>query len=545
VLVDGRSLADGARLEGDVCVVGAGPAGLAVALGLEETGAKVVALAGPEDELAGEVVGDAYPPLAETRAGGIGGTAALWSAEVAPRTMGVRYAPLSPIDFEARSAVPGSGWPFGRDTLDPFYARAHEFCEAGPFDYEVDDPEASSAAGLEGDGLANRVFRFGLSETFTQTHRDGVTRSESVRVVTAASVTRIHRVDDGSAVEDVEASSAPGRSFRVRARAYVLAAGGIENARLLLLSGIGDDDLVGCCFMDHPTIRCRLELDAANRTKLGFYDTRTLEDRLVLGALELPEERLRDEGLLNGAFFVVPARDRELRAAAAAKSLAEAARKRQVPPEPLRRAVEALAGVDVLSFAAHRRLVQALPTLEPTIRLWRRSRLLDTLGVGPVSGWSRRRGRPRAYDVHHVVEQAPDPERRVTLGSARDRFGLPVARLRWSVGARELESAERTQELVREELLRRGLGLLRTGRELAPGGDLAAAVHPSVHHHLGTTRMHRDPRHGVVDADTRVHGVANLFVAGGSVFPTSGFVNPTLTIVALALRLVANLRQDM
>jgi choline dehydrogenase-like flavoprotein len=88
-------------------------------------------------------------------------------------------------------------------------------------------------------------------------------------------------------------------------------------------------------------------------------------------------------------------------------------------------------------------------------------------------------------------------------------------------------------------------GLLRTGRDLAPGGDLLAAVHPSAHHHLGTTRMHAEERHGVVDADGRVHGLANLFVAGGSVFPTSGFVNPTLTIVALALRLGAHLRQDV
>jgi choline dehydrogenase-like flavoprotein len=144
-----------------------------------------------------------------------------------------------------------------------------------------------------------------------------------------------------------------------------------------------------------------------------------------------------------------------------------------------------------------------------------------------------------------VIEQAPDPDRRVTLGTGRDAFGLPVAELRWFIGARELESAERAEELLRGELQRRGVGRLRSGRELSPDGDLAAAVHPSSHHHLGTTRMHHDPRHGVVDADGRVHGVANLFVAGGSVFPTAGFANPTLTIVALALRLGTYLRQDV
>ena len=221
--------------------------------------------------------------------------------------------------------------------------------------------------------------------------------------------------------------------------------------------------------------------------------------------------------------------------------MVHAARERRLPP--LRTAGDALAGLDAIAIAAHRRLVRAAPALAPSLRLWRRSALLDTLGLGPVSGWSRFRRRSRAYDLYHVIEQAPDPERRVTLGSERDRFGLPLPRLRWFVGTRELESAERAEELLRAGLARHGL--LRTGRELAPEGDLLAAVHPSAHHHLGTTRMHAEERHGVVDADGRVHGLANLYVAGGSVFPTSGFVNPTLTIVALALRLGAHLRQDV
>jgi choline dehydrogenase-like flavoprotein len=208
------------------------------------------------------------------------------------------------------------------------------------------------------------------------------------------------------------------------------------------------------------------------------------------------------------------------------------------------RATQIVLGLDVLAFAAHRRLARMVPALEPTARLWPRSRLLNTLGLGPITGWSTLRRRARVYDVYHVIEQSPDRERRVTLGTARDAFGLPVARLRWFLGSRELESAERAEEILRDELARLGVGRLTTGRELAEG-DLAPAVHPTVHHHLGTTRMHRDSLQGVVDANARVHGVANLFVAGGSVFPTSGFVNPTLTIVALALRLSAHLHHDV
>lgn len=504
-------------------------------------------LAGAAEDPGGEVEGEPYPSLSETRAGGIGGTAALWDAELARGSMGARYAPLARIDFEQRDAVPMSGWPFSRETLDPFYARAQELCDAGPYDYEASGAEATNGpVPLRSDVVASGLFRFGPSDSFTRAQRDGLARSDTVRVLTPATATRILTAADGRAVQEVEASSAPGRSFCVQAGVYVLAAGGIENARLLLLSDIGNDHgLVGRCFMDHPTIRCRLELEPKSGWGLGFYDIRTVANRLVLGRLELREETLRAEGLLNGTFFVAPARDRELRAAAATRSIVQAARARRIPAEPARRAGELVAGLDALGFAAHRRLAGAFPLLEPSLRLWPRSRLLDTLGLGPVSGWSGLRARPRVFDVHHVVEQAPDPERQITLGAGLDRFGSRVARLRWFLGAREAASADRSEELLREELQRLGVGRLRTARELAPDGDLAAVVHPSAHHHLGTTRMHRDAHYGVVDPDGRVHALANLFVTGGSVFPTSGYVNPTLTIVALALRLGAHLRQDV
>jgi choline dehydrogenase-like flavoprotein len=547
MLVDARSISDGALLEADVCIVGAGPAGLAVASELDRPGASIVVLAGSDEAPGGEVSGGPYPPLAESHAGGAGGTAALWDAELARDQFGARYAPLAPIDFEKRAGTVLGSWPFGRDALDPFYARAHELCGSGPFDYDPAAAQDSPATvPFAGDGIATGIFRFGLAEAFTSEQSARLAGSDGVRVLTEAAVTRIQTSDDGREVTEVEASPVPGRTFRIRARAHVLAAGGVENPRLLLLSGVANEnDLVGRCFMDHPTLRCRLELDRAAEPNLGFYDVRLVADQPVLGHLALPEETLREAGLLNSGFFVVPERDRSVRAAAAATSLARAVRDRRLPPQPLRTAGAVAVGLDSVAFAAHRRVARRIPPLAATLRVWPRSRLLDTLGLGAISGWSTHRNRARAYDLYHVIEQAPDPERRVTLGSSRDRFGLLVAHLHWFVGARELDSAERTQELLRDALATRGLGRLRTARELAPGEDLAAAAHPSVHHHLGTTRMHADARRGVVDPDGRVHGLANLFVAGGSVFPTSGFVNPTLTIVALALRLGAYVRQDV
>ena len=97
-----------------------------------------------------------------------GGSVPLWSAEVARGNLGARYAPLAPIDFEERDELPLSGWPFGREALDPFYARAHELCEAGPFEYDPASAEAPPAAvPFVGDGIATGIFRFGLAHVFT------------------------------------------------------------------------------------------------------------------------------------------------------------------------------------------------------------------------------------------------------------------------------------------------------------------------------------------------------------------------------------------
>ena len=291
----------------------------------------------------------------------------------------------------------------------------------------------------------------------------------------------------------------------MRARDFVLALGGVENARFLLLAGLGNaHDLVGRFFMDHPTVRCRLDPAPDALPRLGAYDIRRVNGQLRVTAFGLGEETLRREGLPNGGFFVVPA--------AGPRRLGD------------------------LAAAAHRRVARAVPALAPTTRLAARSALLNTLGVGPVSGWSRLRRPPSAFDVHHVLELWPERERRVELGSRRDELGRPVARLRWFVAEREREAHDRAEELVAGALDHAGLGKLETARQV---GD---EVHPTAHHHLGTTRMADDPHRGVVDADGRVHGVPNLYVTGGSVFPTAGYVNPTLTMVALASRLAAHLR---
>jgi len=502
VFVDARTVADGEVVEADVCVAGGGVAGLVTALELEPAGVRVALVEHGESLEDGEVEGS-YPPLGSTRAGGgLGGTAALWTAELAPGQVGARYAPLAPIDFEAREGMPWSGWLFGRSCLEPFYARAQELCGAGPFDY---------AATPQNGDVADAAFSHGPRTVFTRDCPARVAQSDSIRAFVGGTAVDVER--DGDAVSSLRIAMGPDRSFAVRARAFVLALGGVENARFLLLTGLGNaHDLVGRFFMDHPTARCRLDPSPDALPRLGTYDIRRVNGHVAVTAFGLREETLRREGLPNGGFFVVPAADDD--SAGVVRRMGD------------------------LAAAAHRRVARSVPALAPTTRMAARSALLNTLGVGAVSGWSRLRRPPEAFDVYHVVELGPERERRVELGSRRDELGRPVARLRWFVADRELEALHRTEELVGSALEEAGLGRLTTARQV---GD---ELHPSAHHHLGTTRMADDPRRGVVDADGRVHGIPNLYVTGGSVFPTAGYVNPTLTIVALASRLAAHLREE-
>jgi choline dehydrogenase-like flavoprotein len=157
-------------------------------------------------------------------------------------------------------------------------------------------------------------------------------------------------------------------------------------------------------------------------------------------------------------------------------------------------------------------------------------------------GWSRlgsEAGEPlrETYRFFSRTEQEPNPDSRVTLGDELDALGQPRAHLHWSLSETDLRSTRRSQEIVGEELARAGLGRMR----LLGEDDWARFLYGGWHH-MGTTRMSDDPKRGVVDRDGKVHGIANLYVAGSSVFSTSGWSNPTLSIVALALRLAQHVR---
>lgn len=487
MLLSARQFGNAEVLEAEVAVVGGGVCGLVLARELDRLGCDVLLLESgsvrsdprAQELNAGDVAGDPYAGLTATRHRQLGGTAHTWNTPV-DGELGAKYAPLDPHDLE--------GWPIPWPELEPWYRAAHAACGLGPYAYDAaswSDPARPPWTGPD-DLLENRVYQFGRGSLFTRRYPAELGASTGVRLLTGATVTALQR--DRGRVRGLEVRRSDGRELHARARQVVLAAGGIENARLLLASGFSHDWL-GRGFMEHPrdySMSLLPSRDDDFRSGV-FYDA----------------HRAGDGTVICGRLGVTAA-----------------ARHREALPS---------ASVSLLLRPRERR---------PSAGL----RVMRRLGLAPAPpgggyGWSTREQRSRDFDAYQLVvnlEQQPHRENRVTLGPEADRHGVPRALLHYHWRPDEQERLDRLRRRLAGWFAAGGHGRLEYREGVPPD--------PNAHHHMGTTRMAADPDQGVLTAESRVHGVENLFVAGSSAFPTAGFANPTLTAVALSLRLAHHLR---
>jgi choline dehydrogenase-like flavoprotein len=526
---DARQLDAGAQIEVDVCIVGAGAAGIAIARELLGQQQRVALLTSgglefahaPQRLYSGEYVGRPgyYTPY-RTSARMFGGATTRWTGHCRP---------LQPLDFERRDWVPHSGWPFAKDVLDPYYRRAHEVCRLGPFDYAL-STWANGTRPLPVDPLTLdlRIYQFAHPTDFGKIYRGELEAARNVDVWLNANVLEIDVDADVRRVTDLRVVTAPGKEARFVARRYVLACGGLENPRLLLASnrvasgGLGNQhDLVGRFYTDHAFLftgwfePSRPDTDRTLNVIEDYKKAGSVQR--AHAALALPERTIREEGLNDCAVYLIRRPGFKTEPAyftVGVKSLRQLAnvlkREDRVDRSLGRHLINVAFGLPAVGATAARRLIEA---------------------VSP---------RPRLA-VKAVVETTPNPASRVTLGDRRDALGMPSVRVDWRINSYDRRGPSRLFDVLRPELARLGLGRLVENRAVDSDGwpvSLSSGLR-----HMGTTRMHDDPRQGVVDASCRVHDLANLYVAGGSVFPTGGVANPTLTTVALAIRLADHLKQ--
>jgi choline dehydrogenase-like flavoprotein len=480
VIVDARELPPDHTIEADVCIVGAGAAGIALARYLGDAGVSVCLIeSGGRDlhsptqalyqgEYAGDVPTLDARYLVDSRRRVLGGTTSMWAGQCRP---------LEPIDFERRDWIPHSGWPLTREELDPWYRAASDLLHIPPF-VEKEPQRAGERSYFEGPDTTERLFRvrplrFGIE------HEQALANSRNIACYLHANALELVTAESGAVVERLRVATLTGLRATVRARRFVVAAGGIENPRLLLasngvqLAGLGNQhDQVGRFFMEHSVVHWGLgPAFIWGRNPMWRYRIRGPGPEALQVHFIYPTEEARARDRMFGEF------DRTL--------------------------MQATAWTDA----------------EP--------------GQGPGAE------PPSKLRTVFMCESAPNPASRITLTGEKDALGMPRVKLTWKLTGREVETLSWFADLMSRRIGELGLGRMKV--EAGPE-DLVGMLSPDAHHHMGTTRMHDDPKQGVVDSNCRVHGVSNLYMAGSSVFPTSGAANPTFTLLALALRLANHLK---
>lgn len=503
MLIDSRTLSEGHDIIADICIIGAGAAGITLARELMGSGLSICLL-----EAGGQHLDESDQSLSNAlntglpydglnvRGRAFGGTTHYWAGMCAP---------LAHEDFEQRSWLPQSGWPITREELLPFYRKAQVTCEVGYFEY---DPEnlselaALSLLPLRPDRVETVIYQNSPPTRFGPRYVDELDQADDVEVYLHAVLTQIILDEAGDRVVELKVMSASENHHRVIADRFVMAMGGIENARHLLAhrdsipQGLGNESGTLGLFLEHPHYLPSAYILLKGDQNLGFYrshrqatqydDGEGDKEAVVYGALSLPAKVREREEIVAHACTIVPV------------------------------------DLDEELLFTDAETTVALETIRPLL--------------------SREEGSITLCKLNLRAEQRVTEACRLTLNWEKlDRFGLPIVELNWQVSELDHHGYQRALALIGAELGAAGIGRLYTPvdaqRKYAPGTPSGGW------HHMGTTRMSESVETGVVDSNCKVHNLDNLYIAGSSVFPTGGYVNPTLTIVALAHRLGEHLKE--
>ncbi|MCZ6643657.1 MAG: GMC family oxidoreductase [Gammaproteobacteria bacterium] len=480
MLIEHNSIEPDSEFEVDLCIIGAGACGITIARTFDNLNLKVALL-----ESGGFEYSEKNHALYSGEASGV-------SDDYLTRTRqrmfggttnhwGGLCRPFDEIDFEKRAWVPNSvAWPFTRSTLEPYYDKAADIVQLKRF--FADGPASRDLVDAQCQ-LSALLFRFSPPTRFGTEYRKELIDSQNISVFLESNATELSLNEHRSAARVLNVMASDGGTFRIKAQNFVLATGGLENPRFLLNSNAEISAGLG----NHSDLVGRYFMSHAPSGGLGAValagpETKTITDRLFnprFSYIGIKAETQRKLGLLNHGIALWRSRTEEL-------------------PEDLKR------------FAKIN------------------ERFSSFYGAGETSD---------AFHVVSVAEQSPNRDSRVSLLAEKDYTGMRKLRLDFKTNTIDRQSVAQSFEFLAAELGRLGHGRVRFDFESAE----ALPFDPD-DHHMGTTRMHEDPKLGVVNEHCRVHGIRNLYVTGGSVFPSGGFANPTITMIAMALRLADHLK---
>jgi choline dehydrogenase-like flavoprotein len=553
VQTDGTSLPPDAVLTAEVAIVGAGPAGIALALELAEAGHSVVVIESGDDsfDAATQQLGDAtdgdsaHTPMSEATRRQIGGASNIW---------GGRCVPFDPIDFQARDIAAAAPWPVSYEEIASYYARACKWCVCGEAVFDAHDiPELAGRSLIpgwpQGDVRATTLERWSLPTNFRCQYLARLQASPRIELATKLTCTEVVCAADGAKVSHLITQTLAGNCASVRARRYVLAAGGLETTRLLFASrghhpdGIGNHSgHLGRWYMAHIEARIarahfatppRATIYGYERDSDGVYVRRRftfapqfqLEHKLPNAAIWLENPEIADPAHGSGALSLVYLM---LVSPLGRHVVSEGIRKHQL-------------GAARRALAPHLANVARHPAATARFAL--------ALGYGRFLQRGRKvpgffvRNAANVYPLLYQSEHLPNRSSCVVPTADCDALGVPRLRTHMQIAQADIDAVVRAHGHFEDYLRRHSLGHLEYLTE-----DFDTAIRERFFygcHQSGTTRMSARPEDGVLDGDLAVHGFEDLFVASSSAFPTSSQANSTFTIVAFALRLADRLHRGL
>ena len=540
MITDAKTLDSNQILETDLLIIGSGPAGITIARKFAGTSIRVIIMesggesrnSAVQDLYRGTITGIPAVPLDESRLRLFGGTSNAWAGWCRP---------LEREDFETRVDWPESGWPISLDDLSTYYDKATELCQLGSKTFDDLDYWKSQAGGshlnklnFNDTRLLTAIFQISPPTRFAKTYRQDLEKAPNINVLLNATALELLKADDSSIdlsmkkISGVQAGTLDGKKFSIKARTTVMAMGGVETSRLLLLSdklhpqGAGNEkDLVGRYFMDHPWMRAISYLKfQKSGINWPLYFERTKVKNSVIFATLTPSEELKQMNQIGGfRLWLQPSRV-STAGVESARIIIKKLKQGELTDNLGEHIANLYTDIDQVADATYKTLFEV--SKSPFGR--------EMKAEDPYLG--------AFIDLN--IEQRPNPDSRLTLDTSLDALGQRRIKLDWRLDETDWRTATTALNTAAQEFGRMGIGRVHTPLQ----GSKAnwPPLITSSNHHLGGARMASDPKWGVVNADCRVHSIENLYVAGSAVFPTGGYANPTLTIVALSLKLADHLR---
>lgn len=471
----------------DACIAGSGFAGITIARELAAKGRKVVLLEAGGDDWSDESQNIYEGQTVEGDGleywGGLETCRLRYFGGTSNHWAGLCI-PFDAVDFEQREIYDFPNWPFEKSEFDQFFDRAADIIDITGKSFAPPKNDRWKSSKLRLIGRVKSPPTRLKEKYFAEISAN----DSNIDLILNCNLVDIRLTSNLAHVEKIITKNYRGQEFSFTANRFVIACGAVENARLLLNcdsqipTGIGNhSDLVGRCFMEHLNVPMGRFVGDPTFWRGGSKGFKPTRDFII-------SQRIGNSSLSLDS---------------------------DSNPQTYGR------------LRVLKRIVRdAVCSSDTLTNLSRAISNVNCPGDGQIST---------------LCEQVPNRNSRVTLGREKDALGLRRVILNWQINNQDRKTIRTLAMTLATELARQDLGRVQLQDFiLDKGSDISIGGHC---HQMGTTRMSENSRYGVVDRNSRVHGMDNLYIAGSSIYPTGGGNNPTLAIVQLSLRLADHLLQ--